>query len=294
MGANYLKNKLSRVGAAAAYVLAAAAYALATAAYAGTAAAYARAAAAYAVTAKIRLTQPQVELEAWAELGNMKDLIKEVIEETLGDPDVTPNSDETLNKLENMKHIIEELEDNNIEEAPSQSQQQFLEENNPETPTSVENLGKMINEISNNPDILLEETKTELDTIKKLTEMSQIIKQVANKTSQESIQVTDVEIHEKVEEMKDNVKEISFRTKENLGGEVTENVADIKNLIRDLEKETLMLKGDDLKDANMNDVKELIMKITEISHSGRNEDEVMEILEKLDDIDTIVNDLMVV
>jgi hypothetical protein len=37
---------------------------------AGAAAAYAGAAAAYAVTAKIRLTQPQVELETWAELGN--------------------------------------------------------------------------------------------------------------------------------------------------------------------------------------------------------------------------------
>jgi hypothetical protein len=34
-------------------------------------AAYAGAAAAYAVIAKIRITQPQVELEAWAELGNI-------------------------------------------------------------------------------------------------------------------------------------------------------------------------------------------------------------------------------
>ena len=50
-----MKYKLSRVGA--------------TAAYDGAAAAYAGAAVAYAVTAKIRLTQPQVELEAWAELG---------------------------------------------------------------------------------------------------------------------------------------------------------------------------------------------------------------------------------
>jgi hypothetical protein len=48
---------------------AAAAHAGATAAYAGAAAAYAGAAAAYAVTVKIRLIQPQVELEAWAELG---------------------------------------------------------------------------------------------------------------------------------------------------------------------------------------------------------------------------------
>ena len=57
-----------------------------------------------------------------------------------------------------------------------------------------------------------------------------------------------MEIHEKVEEIKDIVKEISLRTKENLGGEVTENVEDMKNLIRDLEKETLMLKVGDLKD----------------------------------------------
>lgn len=228
------------------------------------------------------------------DIKDMKDLIKEVIEETLEDPVFAPNTDETLNKLENMKHIIEELEDNNIEDAPSQSQQQFLEENNPEIPTSVENLEKLINDISNNPDILLEETKTDLDTIEKLVEVSQIIKQVANETSQESIQETDVEIHEKVEELKDIVKEISFRTKENLGGEVTDNVEDMKNLIRDLEKETLMLKIEDLKDANMNGVKELIMKITESSDSGKNDDEVMEILEKLDDMDTIVNELMAV
>jgi hypothetical protein len=57
-------------GATAAYAGAAAAYAGAAAAYAGAAAAYAGAAAAYAVTAKIRLTHPQVEIEAWAELGN--------------------------------------------------------------------------------------------------------------------------------------------------------------------------------------------------------------------------------
>ena len=48
---------------------AAAAYAGVVAAYAGAAAAYAGAATAYAVTAtKKRLTQPQVELEAWAEV----------------------------------------------------------------------------------------------------------------------------------------------------------------------------------------------------------------------------------
>ena len=47
---------------------AAAAYAGVVAAYAGAAAAYAGAATAYAVTAKIRLTQPQVELEGWAEV----------------------------------------------------------------------------------------------------------------------------------------------------------------------------------------------------------------------------------
>ena len=41
----------------------------------GFAAAYAGAAAAYAVTAEIWLTQPQVELEAWAELGKILNLI---------------------------------------------------------------------------------------------------------------------------------------------------------------------------------------------------------------------------
>ena len=77
MGTHQLRYKLSRVEAAAAYAGAVAAYAGAAAAYAGAAAAYAGAAAAYAgataaydVTVKIRLTQPQVELEALAELGN--------------------------------------------------------------------------------------------------------------------------------------------------------------------------------------------------------------------------------
>ena len=44
----------------------------------------------------------------------------------------------------------------------------------------------------------------------------------------------------------------------------------------------------------MNGVKELIIKITESSDSGNNDDKVMEILEKLDDMDTIVNELMAV
>jgi hypothetical protein len=63
LGRNWLIYKLSRVGAASAY-------AEATAAYAGAEAPYAGPAAAYAVTVKIWLTQPQVELEPWTELGN--------------------------------------------------------------------------------------------------------------------------------------------------------------------------------------------------------------------------------
>ena len=59
---------------------------------------------------------------------------------------------------------------------------------------------------------------------------------------------------------------------QNLGEELTENLEDMKNLISDLEKETLMLKVDDLKAKNINGGKELIMKITESSYSGNNAD----------------------
>ena len=59
---------------------------------------------------------------------------------------------------------------------------------------------------------------------------------------------------------------------QNLGEEVTENLEDMKNLISDLEKETLMLKVDDLKAKYINGGKELIMKITESSYSGNNAD----------------------
>lgn len=225
-------------------------------------------------------------------IKDMKELIHEVIDEALGENVVATNTNETLNKLENMKNIIKELEDTILEEAPSDSQDQknITDEKNPEA--SFEDLEKRINDISNNPDIFLEETKEELETLEKLTEMSQIIKSVANETSQVSVQATDVEIHKKVEEMKDIVKEISFESKQNLEGEVTENVKDMKNLIRDLEKETLLLKVGEIKDASINGVKELIMKIAENSDSGKNDDKVMKILEKLDDMNTIVNELM--
>ena len=57
-------NKLSRVGAAAAYAGAAAAYAGTAATYAGAAAAYAGAAAAYAGKAKIKPNPLELSLQA--------------------------------------------------------------------------------------------------------------------------------------------------------------------------------------------------------------------------------------
>ena len=60
----YIRNKLSRVGAAAAYAESAAAYAGAAAAYADAAAAYADAAAAYARTVKIKPNSLELSLQA--------------------------------------------------------------------------------------------------------------------------------------------------------------------------------------------------------------------------------------
>ena len=58
-------------------------------------------------------------------IKDMKDLIKDVIEETLEDPVSTTNMDETLNKLENMKHIIEELGDNDISKSTPVSREEY-------------------------------------------------------------------------------------------------------------------------------------------------------------------------
>jgi hypothetical protein len=55
----------------------------------------------------------------------MKEIIKEVIGEILENHVGTTNMYEALNKLENMKHIIEELGDNDISKSTPVSREEY-------------------------------------------------------------------------------------------------------------------------------------------------------------------------
>jgi len=229
------------------------------------------------------------------QLENMKALIEDVKEETKENQDDIFVMTVALNKLEQMDHMIEELEENTLEDLISDiGKTDKFEATEPEDTISVEieELEKIVNELSDDNKVLKEETKNEVKTLEKLSDMMEIIKKVALDKSTKPVLDKKLQMQEKVEEIKEIVKEISFRTKENLGGKDNRIIEEMKMSIGKLEKVTLELEKDCLTDEKLNDVKEIIIQITDSEDGQKENYEVEDILDKLEEMSVIVQELM--